>query len=175
MGATGTYLFQVTSPLYNPLAPSTARVIHRLQDLGHEVGLHLNLHIYPPGSGSPGELAHREAAVLEMVSSRPVRVLSFHRPPPDVLGKTVENFVSTYETAYFSQARYLSDSGMRWRQGCACRHIDTQERMQILTHGEWWAPGPGDRADRLARLRALHRKWWEDEVAAEVVPRESAP
>lgn len=168
-GVPATYLVQVTSPLYNALSPPVLRVLARLRALGHEVGLHLDLAAYPTGAGPVAALARREAALLAGALGAPVRVLSFHRPDPAVLGRPVPGFVSTYAPPYFRRARYVSDSAMRWRQGCACQHTDAH-RLQVLTHPEWWAQDPGDRAARLAALRARQGCRWEEAVRAGVLP-----
>ncbi len=171
LGATATYLFQVTSSLYNVLAPATAGVIRRLQELGHEVGLHLNLHAYTPGSSGPMDaLARREAGVLALVTGVPVRVVSFHRPAPAVLGQEIPGLISTYAPPYFRASKYLSDSEMHWREGCACHQAGSHLRLQLLTHAEWWAAAAADRAARLAGFRQRHRQAWEAALAVEVAP-----
>jgi hypothetical protein len=44
--------------------------------------------------------------------------------------------------------KYISDSGMNWRESCFCNHIGKWDKMEILTHPEWWAVSPTAKRDK---------------------------
>jgi peptidoglycan/xylan/chitin deacetylase (PgdA/CDA1 family) len=159
VGLQSTFLFLVTSPAYNPWFKPTREVIGAIRELGHEVGLHFSTHQY--WSAEPDEAALRERVdaefdVLSGLVDSPDRVLSFHRPPEWVFGRSYDGFVSTYEPQFFSEVSYLSDSNMRWRDepplpDDADDADDGTEALQVLTHPGLW--GRTD-ASFEARLRS---------------------
>lgn len=141
LGIRSTYFILPNSPFYSLLEPKTVRSVCELVDLGHRVGLHLDLKSLPVFKGKP--LTERIERLHEIISCvYPLdEVVSFHIPGPDVLDKKLEmSLRSTYEPALFSEIKYLSDSNGIWREGCPCHSLaqSTYGALQILVHPVWW-------------------------------------
>lgn len=139
LGIESTYLFLLTTPLYNPIEARTREQIRTVADLGHDVGLHFSTHQYWDGGDQPTDSELREKVRDEQTALDallPVDVastISFHIPPDWVLGHSFDGIDSAYRPAVFEDIGYVADSGQRWR-----RHPpavgDFKDRLQILTH-----------------------------------------
>ncbi|WP_276261497.1 hypothetical protein [Haloglomus litoreum] len=151
-GLQSTYLFLVTSPAYNLGFKPTREIVAEIQAMGHDVGLHFSTHQYWDADPGRRELRERAAAEFDILSGvveRPSRVLSFHRPPEWVFGRSYDGFVSTYEPRFFSEVCYLSDSNMRWRDEPPLAQGGTPDALQVLTHPGLWGERDASFEDRL--------------------------
>ena len=45
-GVRATYFFLCSTPMYNPVTGRLRRIVRRIEDLGHDVGLHFSTHQY---------------------------------------------------------------------------------------------------------------------------------
>jgi peptidoglycan/xylan/chitin deacetylase (PgdA/CDA1 family) len=169
-GACATYFVQLHSPFYNALEAEIAAGIRAIVDLGHELGLHFDPHFYGRHVGEQ-ELA-RERALLEEVFETPVRAFSFHNPTLNGL-RTDVDFVAGMVNAYgpFVSTHYVyaSDSHGYWREAPLAEVLGAaeHERLQVLTHPEWWVPQPLSPRDRVSRAidgRAARQHRRYDEV-----------
>jgi peptidoglycan/xylan/chitin deacetylase (PgdA/CDA1 family) len=154
LGLQSTYLFLVTSPVYNLGFKPTREILDEIAALDHRIGLHFSTHQYwssDPGQRRLRERVAAEFEVLEGLVDTVERVCSFHRPPEWVFGRSYEGFASTYEPRFFSEVGYLSDSNMRWREEPPLAGPDHAEALQVLTHPGLW--GRTD-ASFEARLRS---------------------
>lgn len=164
LGVSASYFALATSPLYNPASPECRAVLRHLIALGHRVELH-----FDPAAADVGtdrdEAAERECAWLSCVAGRPVRMVSFHRPSPDLLNNPapIAGRPHTYQPRFFSAMGYCSDSRGAWRDFAPLDHPSVAAgcALQLLTHPIWWRGHgtPQDAlesylADRLAGLDA---------------------
>ena len=145
MEVRATYFVLANSPLYNLLEESSLSLIQELSSLGHWIGLHVDLTmISDVTAASVDELVEKLFAAFGQLIPL-TRVVSFHRPAPEVLDKKFPSFTSTYEPRFFSQIKYLSDSRRIWREGCPCTPLreGRYNQLQLLVHPIWW----GDESD----------------------------
>lgn len=140
MGISATYFVLANSPVYNPLAEESLKLVRYIQQLGHWVGLHID-----PVLLSTDDIVQFEEQVIGFIQFFRewldiVPVVSFHRPSSVVLGKDFRAFVSTYSPRFFKAIKYISDSRGTWREGCPCQRLSKRahEAMQILIHPIWW-------------------------------------
>lgn len=144
-GFTAYYFFLTTSELYNPAAALTRHVIGRLSELGHRIGLHFDVSIYPQDADLDWAAA-QECLLLENIVGRPVDMVSFHRPTPAWLGNAamIAGRAHTYQPRYFRDIGYCSDSRGGWHNGEPLKHeaVAARKALQLLTHPIWWS-GPG--------------------------------
>ena len=150
-GVAATYLVQVDCPLYR-LDDSEGRSgLARLAQLGHEVGLHVDVNAAAEDPAAIETRVDVARGQLEELTGGPVRSVSFHRPLPGLLrGPThVAGLVNAYGGELMTA--YLSDSEGRWRQGEPIGQIRAVEGrfLQLLVHPIWWAEGHLSPADRL--------------------------
>jgi len=141
LGVQSTYFVMVNSPIYTLFEEESLALMQEIKALGHWVGLHVDSAIMPHiGLHSIDELARNLLVALAPFIDL-TRVASFHRPGSEILGKSFETFVSTYEPRFFSQIKYLSDSRGKWREGCPCEALKggRYPQLQLLMHPIWWS------------------------------------
>ena len=135
--AVATYLVLVRSPNYNVFSGASVRTLHRIGELGHEVGLHFTAEEHDPTDLAADLPAciEGDAQLLEQALRAPVRVFSFHNPAgKGDYAADVPGLVNTYEDRFV--ARYLSESNMRWRHGSPVEVLREARDpvIQILVH-----------------------------------------
>ncbi|HWN23147.1 MAG TPA: hypothetical protein VNP93_14320 [Gaiellaceae bacterium] len=124
-GAQATYFLMTECVFYNLASEEGERVLARLRELGHRIGLHA---VYPRAR----------------LDERFEPVVAWHNPDPEYMSAPVDGALNVMEDPWFSPATYRSDSNQHWRSGCP--HDDlragTLPWLQLLTHPEIWAyPG----------------------------------
>ena len=135
-GAVATYFLMTRSEFYNLASPSGERLLERLRELGHRVGLHA---VWP----------------LVEFDDRFDPVLAWHNPDPEYMRGAVEGAANVMQAPWADV--YRSDSNQRWRQGCPCEELAAGafERLQLLVHPEIWVyEGQSMRETMLAMLEA---------------------
>jgi hypothetical protein len=172
MGHSAHYFVLVRSALYNTAAPANRRVLLRLRELGHRVGLHLDASHYPDDDDALDAGCAIECAALKVIlGEEPIPVVSLHRPAPRLQGspRRIGGRRHTYEPAIFSEIGYCSDSRGDWRHGHPLEQpaVAAGRALQLLTHPIWWTREPGESAvARLDRLRLELDRQLAEELAA---------
>ena len=145
-GVASTYFVLVTSDFYNIFSADNRRKLQEIVKRGHRIGLHFDETAYDLAAGGLDMLREKvayEADLLEKVLDMPVQVVSMHRPSQMMLnGKAKLNLpglMNAYETPFFDEFKYLSDSRRRWREPAeeiiASKKYD---KLQLLTHPFWY-------------------------------------
>jgi len=144
LGVQASYFVRLHARLYNPYELRTYRILHRILDMGHEIGLHYEPDFARLNGVASLDMLKREREVLEMILDRPVVSASAHMPwlsgyapDEDNLGRAGLRY-EAYLPRFTQDLKYLSDSGGRWREGCFCQHVGNVPRMQVLVHPFWW-------------------------------------
>lgn len=145
-GWAATYFVLIRSDFYNPLSSSASTEIRKLVALGHDVGLHFDPAAFPGASSDQlDRAAAAECALLESLTERPVRIISFHRPPSEFLGldRLLAGRPQTYQPRFFQLMGYCSDSRGAWHHGHPWAHpaLASRKALQLLTHPLWWTMG----------------------------------
>jgi hypothetical protein len=125
LGVRATYFLMTQSVFYNLGSSEGRRVLNRLRELDHGVGLHA---VWP---------------TLEL-DDRFDPVVAWHNPNPDYMAEPLDGAVNVMQHPYFDPEHYRSDSNQHWRHGCP--HEDLRagrfEWLQLLIHPEIWVyPG----------------------------------
>lgn len=163
LGVRSTYFVLVNSPVYNVFSREAITIIKQLQSAGHQVGLHIDTGLLKEFRDKSLESFLKTLYALCEEPLQLVRVVSFHRPDPSVLGAKVEGFINVYQPLFFSEIKYISDSRGIWREGCPCQNLRRGEysQLQILVHPIWWldsgVEGIGEQLQQLfdARIGAM--------------------
>lgn len=152
-GVKANYFFWITSPFYNIFDSDNSLIVKNIIKLGHNVGIHFDEGAY--NCSSEGELEQfimKEINMFEMYFQYRPNVVSFHMPRKELLNNNFKfsNFVNTYHNKFFKQYKYLSDSEMRWREGCVCKKLklNMYSKIQVLVHPIWWSDN-GDNSDEV--------------------------
>ena len=142
LGITSTYFFLIRSPFYNIYEPATLSHIREINSLGHNIGLHFDASLYDNSFTCLDYAANKECEILEKIVGLSPEFISFHRPTKSLLGldKKVGGRDHSYNTRFFRDFGYVSDSRGEWRFGPPDKHqaFADGKGMQVLTHPIWW-------------------------------------
>ena len=132
------------NPLYNILSSEVQDVIRCIRDMGHDVGLH--------AQGRYKSELLRDIALWPGLVGVETKIVSIHCPTEEQLDRTFRLSVPhTYESRFFRDIDYFSDSSGRWGNRAPTDRI-TGRSMQILTHPVWWV-----QSEKIGPLTALLR------------------
>ncbi len=147
-GCTSSFYLRVHAQGYNLLSLPSLLAIREMEELGHEVQLHLEGGIGPVVGGDELEWAERQRAIFEAAVGRKLGGFSVHEPArmggiafADGLVKRWADDVSyhTYEDRFMTpHMKYLSDSSGSWREGHFRLWVDREPLLHVLTHPIWW-------------------------------------
>lgn len=171
-GALATYFVNPRCAFYNLFEPEIVRLLGKIRQLGHDIGLHFDACAYNVRIWSTEEVeaavAH-ERAILEMALNAPVKSVSWHNPDISNLlefdADKVGSLINAYGAPFRRDYVYCSDSNGYWRFQPMAEVIEAgHPRLHLLTHPEWWTPEPmppSERIDRaiMGRARAVRRDY----------------
>lgn len=145
MGVQATYFVMVSNRFYNIFTPEARRIVTRLSELQHHVGLHFDASAYPSEDvlADYGAAVSREFRILAAVVDDPIKIVSFHNPRPELINRERPEggLPHTYEPRFFSDLAYIADSGGGWRFGGPFERAAFKDgtAIHLLTHPIWWA------------------------------------
>jgi hypothetical protein len=144
LGVRATYLLMTQSVFYNLGSSEGRRVLNRLRELNHGVGLHA---VWP---------------TLEL-DDRFDPIVAWHNPNPDYMAEPVDGAVNVMQPPYFDPDHYRSDSNQHWRHGCPHDELRAGrfEWLQLLIHPEIWVyPGEtmGETMDAMLDAERARRR-----------------
>lgn len=167
-GVSSTFFVQLRSGLYNALAPTAIRSLERIAELGHGIGLHVDLSNYSVDDRGSG--VERELRLLTTyLPMARTDIVSLHRPGVECVGSDniglPPGVLHTYHSAFVRRLAYFSDSGGTWRFGHPLDSPAFRERrpLHLLTHPVWWVL-PGQ--DRQHKVQAFGRSVMQGAFAA---------
>lgn len=142
-GVKSTYFVLLRTEFYNPASRRSQDALHRIQTLGHEIGLHFDEAAY--GRELTGEETAqniiKECGLLSVLLETPVSTVSMHRPSKATLegDLKIPGIVNSYGKTFFHDFKYLSDSRRRWREPVLdIVRSGEYDRLHILTHAFWY-------------------------------------
>lgn len=142
-GIYSTYMILVSSDFYNICSKRSIRAINDILDSGHDIGLHFDEGKYEIDDlDRLKEKIQEECRLLSSIVSRPINVISMHRPSSRMLESDlqIDSIINTYSKFFFRDFKYLSDSRMNWREDVkGIVQEGLYDRLQILTHPVWYA------------------------------------
>lgn len=152
-GVSSTFFVSLHRPHYAPLTKEMRQTIHALIELGHEIGLH-----YEP------EFDHLEGeiAMLERYMGCKIVAIAKHNPFGSHIDLDKQSKPKNVVDAYgdhVKEFKYISDSSGIWREGCWCGWLGQKDKIQVLTHPEWWNI---DTVDPVEELHRINAKWTEE-------------
>jgi len=116
----------------------------KLREMGHEIGLHYDLSLYPDDPVLARKRLDSEVAFLQEISGGDVKTIVMHEP-----SRGHEDFFldapGYINPTYFQKTNpdllYISDSCRAWRDMSLCEYLSGQSAMTCLmlnTHPESW-------------------------------------
>jgi hypothetical protein len=154
LGLKATYFVRIHAE-YNPFYVNDYMRLMEIQKLGHELALHSDVLEFAALTGQsdrPEELLVREVRYLETALDSKVYGIATHRDlnsgvpnsMPWVSSLDLSAFgleYDAYHPTFVQERKYVSEKvnrGIGWWEKCACKFIDTDDRLTILTHPRWW-------------------------------------
>jgi hypothetical protein len=167
LNLSSTYFILLRTEFYNPLSGEGLAALRKILELGHAIGLHFDAALYP--ADRVEEEAGRECALLEAALGRPVALVSFHRPAPNLIGQAdrLAGRINAYGGRFVREIGYCSDSRGAWRHGSPLDHPAVAEgrALQLLVHPFWWTEPMLPPEERLRRFLAERASFLDRELA----------
>lgn len=141
LGVSSTYFVLLTSDFYNPLSPTSRKILEELLKLGHSLGLHFDSSVYRDKSPEAlSESVLEEAQLLEGLTGSPTLFFSQHRPGTHGFFSNqnieIHDVYSQIESPMIS---YFSDATGTFRFGDYQGQLEAGGSFQLLTHPIWWS------------------------------------
>lgn len=160
LGCSATY-FVLISGGYNVFSRENSRAMAELSRLGHEIGLHYDLQMFPPDPHEAELELQYQAGILQRLSGQPIKSIVMHNP---CLGgrdwfQTCDEFVHPHDTRRQGGLLYVSDSCRAWRDESllSCFSSDPPENLLLSTHPELWMDGTiHDRMEYIRKVLVPH-------------------
>ena len=174
MGVIATYFVMVSNSFYNVFSEEGRRLVSRLAQLGHCVGLHVDVSLYPPSSdilAACSPAIANEFELLKAAVRHPIELISLHNPRPELvnLERSPGGWANTYEPRFFSDLAYVSDSGGSWRFGGPFERAAFKNgtAIHLLTHPIWWDQDhPTERPElTLEKFATGYQQWVRDRLS----------
>lgn len=152
-----TYFLNPHCDFYNVLEKTQSKIIEKILDLGHGIGLHFDASFYDITSENQlDDLVAQEADWLKNWFGIQIKVFSFHNPTEFLLTCEENKYgdlINCYSSYFKQKVSYCSDSNGYWRFRRLREVLEqaTDEKLHILTHPEWWQEKPMTPRDRVAR------------------------
>lgn len=169
LGVRATYMVLMTGSFYNPFEAEVREQLHEIAALGHVIGLHFDAawHGIQHEDGLESALLRERDALAGMLGLDEIDVFSFHNTTPFTMGCRQRRYAgmwNAYAADLQENVSYVSDSNGYWRfRSWATALNEKPERLQVLTHPEWWTQEQGAPAEKVARLTvARAQRAWSD-------------
>ena len=139
-GVKSTYFFRVRSRKYNFFSYENICLLHDLVNRGHDVGIHYEPS-FPAAPLTSIDLDIEKIFIFAKENTGlQIRFFNVHEPARsglDMSGVFPEKN-RCYNSNFFKNFKYLSDSSAHWREGCFSEHIGKWDKLLVLTHPFWW-------------------------------------
>jgi|GEM_PF-648807 len=157
-----TFMFALRLPYYNVLEHETQKMARDIISMGHKAGLHFDVASYEKERWAEEELEDamvKERDLLSQCLEAPVEAVSYHDPTCgnliDFDKDDMAGMVNCYGKTFKSEYGYCSDSNGYWRHERIPDVIKSgkHEKIQVLTHPEWWTPTAMPPRQRIERAQ----------------------
>lgn len=151
LGVHSSYFFQIRNYSYNPFSFKNSRLITRIHNMGHKIGLHVNTSGMDK-SHSICDFIKKDIGLLQNSIELPVDRFSFHRPSFQLLSQKIkiDGLINTYDEKFFQlyehippetfDKYYFADSQHQWKYGNPLAHLNADmKKVQLLVHPYSWS------------------------------------
>ena len=157
IGVKSTYFLLLTSDFYNLASLKNLKLVEKIKNAGHEIGLHFDEVRYTnlKDTKQVEEKIKKEIELTEKILDIKISAVSMHRPSKWILDSEIslgKDVINSYSTEFFKEFKYVSDSRRNWREDIL-ELVNKKEykKIHILTHPIWYSE------TELAMKDALHR------------------
>jgi hypothetical protein len=151
LGISSTYFAIPENEFYDPFSEDGKRQVKRLQELGHEIGLHYDTSKY--NSEEYEKDFTKDMQKLSDLIGEEVSSAAQHNPT-NSLHLNIEQLVpnEAYSEKIRSQFAYVSDSSMQWREKTPLDLIEEGKSFQFLSHPIWWFAAGQTQAEKIQSI-----------------------
>lgn len=175
-GVHATYFFQIHSEFYNIFEPYFTRILNRIKNLGHHIGLHFDSHYYGIDSAEDlDKYIYLDRKYFEEVFHLELDTFSFHNTTPFVLSCKDYRYgglINVYADCFKKNYQYCADSTGYWRYEILDEVLRDKNvrHLQVLTHDAMWSNevlSPRQRVRTSIQANAERVKSRYDEILVE--------
>ena len=138
LGIKSTFFFLLRTNFYNIFSPQDMENVKLIHEMGHTVSIHFDPSIY--------EDFHKglqmELSLFQDFFKMNVDIISLHRPNSffQEYDAPIYGVEHTYQSKYFRDVKYISDSTGVWRFGHPfdSPEFDQKKSIHLLIHPIWW-------------------------------------
>lgn len=173
LGVKSTYFLLITG-YYNLFHADNRQAIRRLSELGHEVGLHYDLEVFPRDFRLAYDELMKQAAILKRLCGSCIESIAMHQPHRGHGDQFLncDDFTNPHDPRLQRDLLYVSDSCRAWRDESllSCISSNPPQRVLFNTHPELYlAENMPDRMRYLhevlmPRVLRFQRDYFEKEV-----------
>ena len=144
IGVKSTYFVLLSSDFYNIASLKNTRIIKKIKELGHDIGLHYDEAKYennPACATHMEENIYSEIKTMESILGIDICSVSMHRPSKNTLMANYDfgDIINSYSRTFFENFKYVSDSRCFWREDVfEIIKSNKYARIHILTHPFWY-------------------------------------
>ena len=134
-----TFFVLLTSAYYNALSIKNTRIIKRIINMGHEIGLHYDcsgFHELPQDKCL--SKIKEWAYILENVTSKQIISIAQHKPAETDVEINTFDYLDAYNARFCKDMVYIRDSAMTFGNIELFKLIRQNSRIQLLIHPIWW-------------------------------------
>jgi hypothetical protein len=148
------YFFQLRNNSYNIFSQKNIKLITKIFNMGHKIGLHMHLGALDNlnEKNKIKEYIINDIEIMKKCLEIEIDRFSYHRPPKEILAMNIKinGIINVYDRLYFHyydgrrpeklNVYYISDSQHRWDYGHPINLIKNNiDKMQILMHPYSWS------------------------------------
>ena len=144
-GVQATYFFQTHSEFYNIFESYFTRILKRIKELGHHIGLHFDSHYYSiDNSEMLAKYITLDKNYFEEVFGFELDTYSFHNTTPFTLSCLEYKYgglINVYAKFFKEHYQYCADSTGYWRYEVLDEVLRNEKvrHLQVLTHDAMWS------------------------------------
>lgn len=163
-GVKATYFIHLHNEFYNFFEKDISKIIIQIKELGHEIGLHFDVHYYSiSDEKSLIKYLKYEKKILEKFIEGKINVFSFHNTNEFTMNCKKWKYaglINTYADIFQNKISYCSDSNGYWRFERLSEIIDKRkyDKLQVLTHPELWQAEIMSPRERIKQVADINTK-----------------
>lgn len=138
LGVRSTFFLLCTSD-YNIFEESGARIVRKILELGHDIGLHYDIALFEEMEVDFSQAAQSMVSLMEMFWSTKIFAMSSHLPMRSGITFGLDGIIDVYEPLYLKEIKYISDSAQKWREGVVTSILHKYPKIHMLTHEYTWS------------------------------------
>lgn len=173
LGIPATYFLFLRSPFYNIFSGNEGKIIRKIIELQHYIGLHFDFAKYENLTISQMSYQiKREIDFLQDFYSIKLDSVSFHRPLSMEFFSRLElsNYPHSYEPVFVNNFKYFTDSRAIWKYGHPLESKEYLEKknLHILIHPIWWNEEPTSDISCINNFSNTRDRKFEGDLYAEL-------